>query len=250
VSSRSHLDDARATYDRWREGQAHFTDPTYDHKRAGLLRRRVDNPDAMIRPELLAAVLDRLSDQDAIFTTDTGMVTVWAARFLRMSGTRRLLGSFNLGSMANALPQALGAQGLDRERQVVALCGDGGLTMLMGDLVTAVSHDLPVKVIVHDNGRLGMVKLEMEQAGLAEFGTVLHNPDFAKVGEAMGMKALRVERPGDVEAAVAEILAHDGPALLDVVVNPEEIAIPPAPTAAMAKGFATAKLKEFVVSPE
>ena len=154
----------------------------------GLLRRKVDNPEAKIRPELLAAAVDRHAAADAVFTTDTGMSTVWLSRFVRMTGTRRLIGSYNLGSMANAMPQALGAQALDRDRQVVAFCGDGGLTMLMGDLITAVTHDLPVKLVVFDNGRLGMVKLEMEQVGLPEFGTVLHNPDFARVAEAMGMR--------------------------------------------------------------
>jgi len=204
----------------------------------------------MIRPELLAAAVEEHAAPDAVFTTDTGMPVVWLSRFVRMSGTRRLVGSYNLGSMANAMPQALGAQALDRSRQVIAFCGDGGLTMLLGDLITAVSHDLPVKLIVHNNGRLGMVKLEMEQVGLAEFGTVLHNPDFAKLAEAMGMKARRVERPGDVDAAVAETLAHDGPALLDVVVNPQEISIPPKPTLEQGWGFAIAKMKEFAVSPE
>ena len=146
-----------------------------------------------------------------MFTTDTGMATVWLSRFVRMSGTRRLIGSYNLGSMANAMPMALGASALDRQRQVVAFCGDGGLSMLLGDLITAVSHDLPVKLVVFDNGRLGMVKLEMEQVGLPEFGTVLHNPDFAKVAEAIGMRGIRVERPDDVDAAVKEALATDGP---------------------------------------
>ena len=123
------------------------------------------------------------------------MSTVWLSRFVRMTGRRRLLGSYNLGSMANAMPQALGASALDRSREVIAFCGDGGLSMLMGDLLTAVAYDLPVKVVVFDNGRLGMVKLEMEQVGLPEYGTVLHNPDFAKVAEAMGLRGIRVERP-------------------------------------------------------
>jgi pyruvate dehydrogenase (quinone) len=178
------------------------------------------------------------------------MATTWLARFVRMRGSRRLLGSFNLGSMANAMPQALGAQGLDRQRQVVAFCGDGGLSMLMGDLITAVSHDLPVKLVVFDNGRLGMVKLEMEQVGLPEFGTVLHNPDFARVAEAVGMRGIRVERPRDVEAAVREALEHDGPVLVDVLTNPDEIAVPPKPTLEQGWGFAIAKSKEFVASAE
>ncbi|MCM3515588.1 thiamine pyrophosphate-dependent enzyme [Nocardioides sp. P86] len=247
---RSHLESARSSYDAWRERQQRLTDPDHDRRPRGLLRRRVDNPDALIRPELLAAAVDRHAASDAVFTTDTGMATTWLARFVRMSGTRRLLGSYNLGSMANAMPQALGAQGLDRGRQVVAFCGDGGLSMLMGDLITAVSHDLPVKLVVFDNGRLGMVKLEMEQAGLPEFGTVLHNPDFAAVARAVGLHGVRVTDPHDVDEAVREALAHPGPVLLDVVTNPDEVAVPPTPTVAQGWGFALAKTKEFVAAPE
>jgi pyruvate dehydrogenase (quinone) len=244
------LEKSRASYHRWRERQRELADPSYDGKPKGLLRRKVDNPDSRIRPELVAATVDRLAASDAIFTTDTGMATVWLSRFVTMTGSRRLVGSYNLGSMANALPQALGAQGLDRTRQVVAFCGDGGLSMLMGDLITAVSHDLPVKLVVFDNGRLGMVKLEMEQVGLPEFGTVLHNPDFARVAEAIGMKGIRVEQPDDVEAAVKAALAHDGPALVDCVTNPDEVAIPPKPTLEQGWGFAIAKTREFIDSAE
>ena len=244
------LDKARKSYRGWQERQQHFVDPDYDRKPVGLLRRKVDNPDARIRPELLAAMVDRYADDDAVFTTDTGMSTVWLSRFVRMTGARRLIGSFNLGSMANAMPQALGAAALDRGRQAVAFCGDGGLSMLMGDLITAVSHDLPVKLVVFDNGRLGMVKLEMEQVGLPEFGTVLHNPDFAKVAEAIGMRGIRVEDPHDVEGAVREAMAHPGPVLLDVLTNPDEIAVPPKPTLEQGWGFAIAKTREFVDSAE
>ena len=249
-TDREHLDSTRKTYLKWKERQAEFTDPAYDRKPKGLLRRKVDNPDARVRPELLAAELDRQAASDAIFTTDTGMATVWLSRFVHMSGTRRLIGSFNLGSMANAMPQALGASALDRNRQVVAFCGDGGLSMLMGDLITAVSHDLPVKLVVFDNGRLGMVKLEMEQVGLPEYGTLLHNPDFAKVAEAIGMRGIRVERPDEVAGAIREAFAHDGPVLLDVLINPDEIAVPPSPTVDQAWGFAIAKTREFVDSAE
>jgi pyruvate dehydrogenase (quinone) len=244
------LEKTRSSYQEWRERQLHFADPDYERKPVGLLRRKVDNPEGRVRPELLAAMIDRHAADDTIFTSDTGMSTVWLSRFVRMTGTRRLVGSYNLGSMANAMPQALGASGLDRDRQVVAFCGDGGLSMLLGDLITAVSHELPVKVVVFDNGRLGMVKLEMEQVGLPEFGTVLHNPDFAKVAEAVGMRGLRVEDPHDVEAAVREAMAHPGPVLLDVLTNPDEIAVPPKPTLEQGWGFAIAKSKEFVASPE
>jgi pyruvate dehydrogenase (quinone) len=244
------LEKAQTSYRRWQSRQLELADPEYDDKPKGLLRRKVDNPESRIRPELVAAVVDRLASPDAVFTTDTGMSTVWLSRFVRMTGTRRLVGSYNLGSMANAMPQALGAQGLDRRRQVVAFCGDGGLSMLMGDLITAVSHDLPVKLVVFDNGRLGMVKLEMEQVGLPEFGTVLHNPDFGRVAEAVGMKGIRVESPGEVEAAIRAALAHDGPALVDCVTNADEVAIPPKPTLEQGWGFAIAKSREFLDSAE
>ncbi|MDX6357860.1 MAG: hypothetical protein QOH37_914 [Nocardioidaceae bacterium] len=246
----AHLEKARSSYLGWQGRQQELADPEYDGKPKGILRRKVDNPEGRIRPEVVAAAVDRLAAADAIFTTDTGMSTVWLSRFVRMSEGRRLIGSYNLGSMANAMPQALGAQGLDRSRQVVAFCGDGGLSMLLGDLITAVSHDLPVKLVVFDNGRLGMVKLEMEQVGLPEFGTVLHNPDFAAVAEAIGMKGIRVEEPGDVEAALRTAFAHDGPALVDCLTNADEIAIPPKPTLEQGWGFAIAKSREFVDSAE
>ena len=152
------------------------------------------------------------------------MSTVWLSRFVTMRGTRRLIGSYNLGSMANAMPQALGAQALDRSREVVAFCGDGGLTMLLGDLITAVAHRLPVRFVVFDNGRLGMVKLEQEQGGLPEFGTVLENPDLAAVARALGLHGVRVEDPDELDGAVREPRSRqDGPVLLDVVTNPDEV---------------------------
>jgi pyruvate dehydrogenase (quinone) len=246
----AHLEKCRASYHRWQRRQLELADPAYERKPRGLLRRTVDNPDHRIRPELVAATVDRLGSTDAIFTSDTGMATVWLARFVRMTGGRRLVGSYNLGSMANAMPQALGAQALDRSRQVVAFCGDGGLSMLMGDLITAVSHDLPVKLVVFDNGRLGMVKLEMEQVGLPEFGTVLHNPDFSRVAEACGLQGFRAEHPDEVEGAIRAALAVDGPALVDCLTNPDEVAIPPKPTFDQMRGFAIAKTREFLDSPE
>ncbi|MEQ6903330.1 thiamine pyrophosphate-dependent enzyme [Nocardioides sp. YIM 152588] len=243
-----HLDRARERYLEWREGQSHFADPDYESKPVGLLRRTVDNPEHAIRPELVAAAVDRLAPQDAVFTVDTGMSAVWLSRFVRMTGRRRLLGSFNLGSMANAMPQALGAAALDPARRVVAFCGDGGLSMLLGDLRTAVSHQLPITFVLFDNSRLGMVKLEMEQVGLPEYGTVLDNPDFAAVGRAMGLHATRVEDPHGVEPALREALAHAGPSLVDLVTNADEIAVPPKPTVDQAWGFAIAKTKEFLES--
>jgi pyruvate dehydrogenase (quinone) len=245
---RSHLDKARQEYDAWRARQQELADPGYDRRPTGLLRRKVDNADRLIRPEVLAAAINRHAAPDAVFTSDTGMATVWLSRFVTMTGTRRLIGSYNLGSMANAMPQALGAAALDPARQVVALCGDGGLSMLMGDLITAVSYDLPVKLVVFDNSRLGMVKLEMEQVGLPEHGTVLANPDFAAVARAVGLHGVRVSDPDEVDAAVRDALAHPGPVLLDVVTNPDEVALPPKPTLTQGWGFAIAKSKEFLES--
>lgn len=245
-----HLTVARAGYHAWQELQSHLTDPGYDQTKRGRIRRTVDNPDHRIRPELLADAINRHAAADAIFTTDTGMSTVWLARFVRMTGERRLIGSFNLGSMANAMPQALGAQALDRDRQVISFSGDGGLSMLMGDLITAVSQELNITVVVFNNARLGMVKFEMEQVGLPEFGTVLHNPDFAAVATAIGLKGIRVTDPEAVDGAVTEALAHPGPVLLDVLTNPEEIAVPGRPKLEQGWGFAIAKTKEFLVSPE
>lgn len=242
--SGAHLKAARRAYESWHERQQSLADPSYGSTLLGKVRSALDNRRHLIRPEALAAALDRHADDDAIFTTDTGMATVWLSRFVELRGTRRLLGSYNLGSMANAMPHALGAQDLDRERQVVAFCGDGGLTMLLGDLLTAVAYHLPVKLVVFNNGRLGMVKLEQEQGGLPEFGTELTNPDLAAVATAMGLTGIRVEDPHDLDEAVGRALTIDGPVLLDVVTNPDEIALPPKASADQAWGFAIAKLKE------
>ncbi|MEV5517558.1 thiamine pyrophosphate-dependent enzyme [Streptomyces flaveolus] len=245
---RSHVEKARERFDQWRTGQARLADPSHDKGVVGRIRSALDNRAHDIRPEALAAVVDRLAADDAVFTSDTGMATVWLSRFVEMRGERRLVGSYNLGSMANAMPQALGAQFLDRERQVVAFCGDGGLSMLLGDLMTLKTYRLPVKLVVFDNRRLGMVKLEQEQAGLPEFGTVLDNPDFAAVAEAMGITGIRVTDPADVESAVERAFRTPGPVLLDVLTNPDEIAVPAKPTVEQGWGFALAKMKEVVRS--
>lgn len=249
-SDRGHLERARHSYEAWTGRQAALTDPAYESKPVGFLRRHLDNPDQRVRPEAVGGAVNRIAAEDALFTSDTGMSTVWLARFVRMTGTRRLIGSYNLGSMANAMPQALGLSALDRSRQVVAFCGDGGLSMLMGDLITAVTYDLPVKFVVFNNGRLGMVKLEMEQVGLPEFGTVLENPDFSAVARAVGMEGFRVEKVADLDSAIQQAFSVDGPALIDVVTNPDEIAIPPKPTLDQMKGFAIAKTREFLDSPQ
>jgi pyruvate dehydrogenase (quinone) len=246
--STAHLDKSRDTYRTWRNRQSALTDPDFDKTLIGRVREKFDNTSDRIRPEALAQAIDRHAAPDTVFTTDTGMSTVWLSRFVTMTSRRALLGSFNLGSMANAMPQALGAQALNRKRQVVAFCGDGGLSMLLGDLITAVTYDLPVKLIVFDNGRLGMVKLEQEQGGLPEFGTVLQNPDFAAVARAIGMHAVRVEDPDDVDGAVRDAFAHEGPVLLDVLTNPEEISVPGKVKLNQAWGFAIAKVRESVLS--
>jgi pyruvate dehydrogenase (quinone) len=247
-NSAAHLEHSRSTYEKWQARQQNLTDPDYRKSLVGRVRERFDNADDLIRPEALAQAIDRHADQDAVFTVDTGMAAVWFSRFVELTGTRALLGSFNLGSMANAMPQALGASALDRTRQVVGLCGDGGLSMLLGDLLTAVAYSLPVKLFVFDNSRLGMVKLEQEQGGLPEFGTVLQNPDFAAVATAIGLHGIRVEDPADLDAAVLAAFAHDGPVVVDVITNPDEISVPGKVQASQAWGFAIAKVKETVLS--
>ena len=247
---RGHLDSARERYDGWRTGQQRLADARHDKHWTGRLRSALDNRSHDIRPEALAAAVNTFASDDAIFTSDTGMATVWLSRFVTMHGARRLLGSFNLGSMANAMPQALGAQLWAPDRQVVAFCGDGGLGMLLGDLMTIKTYRLPVKLVVFDNRRLGMVKLEQEQAGLPEFGTELDNPDFAAVATALGLTGIRVTDPGRLDESVRLALATPGPVLLDVLTNPEEIAVPGKPTVQQGWGFAIAKVKEMLESKE
>jgi pyruvate dehydrogenase (quinone) len=190
-----------------------------------------------IRPEYVAGLVNQLAADDAVFTVDVGSPVVWAARYLRMNGPRRLIGSFNHGTMACALPLAIGAQTAHRDRQVVALAGDGGLTMMFGELISLTQNRLPVKVIVFNNSSLNFVELEMKAAGIVNFGTDLHNPNFADVANAMGIYGRRVEHPSDLEQAVADAFAHDGPALVDVVTARQELSIPPAITVEQAKGF-------------
>lgn len=249
-TSTKFLDHHRTEFELWEAAQRRLSDPKHDSTLVGKVRKHLDNPDQLIRPEVVAAAIDEAAADDAIFTSDTGMSTVWLSRFIRIRNERRLLGSFNLGSMANAMPQALGAQAIDRSRQVIALCGDGGLMMLLGDLRTAVTYDLPATFVVFDNRRLGMVKLEQEQSGMAEFGTELDNPDLAEVARALGLHSQRVTKPADVAGAIDMALAHPGPSLLDILTNPDEISVPARPTAGQAWGFAIAKLTETLSSRE
>ncbi|WIX76383.1 pyruvate dehydrogenase [Amycolatopsis carbonis] len=191
-----------------------------------------------IHPEFAAAILDEVADDDAVFTVDTGMGNVWAARYLTPNGRRRVLGSFRHGSMANALPHAIGAQFAQPGRQVVSLSGDGGLAMLMGDLLTLPTYDIPVKVVVFNNATLGMVKLEMLVDGLPDFGTD-HTPvNFAAIAQACGIHATRVEDPRDVREALAKAFVHPGPAVVELVTDPNALSIPPHITGAQVRGFA------------
>jgi len=196
-----------------------------------------------IHPQYVVRVLDELAAKDAIFSCDVGTPTVWAARYLTMNGQRRLLGSFNHGSMANALPQAIGAQVSHPDRQVISFSGDGGLAMLMGDLLSLRQLQLPVKVIVFKNDSLAFVELEMKAAGILDFGTDLHNPDFAKMAEAAGLLGLTADTPEQVRSMIAQALQHDGPALVEVRVSRQELSMPPTITLEQMTGFSLFMLK-------
>ncbi|MEU4273079.1 pyruvate dehydrogenase [Streptomyces sp. NPDC026092] len=196
-----------------------------------------------IHPEYVASVLDELADDDAVFTVDTGMCNVWAARYITPNGRRRIIGSFSHGSMANALPQAIGAQFTDRRRQVISMSGDGGFTMLMGDFLTLVQYELPVKIVLFNNSSLGMVELEMLVSGLPSYGTTNHNPDFAAVARAAGAYGVRVEKPKQLAGALKDAFKHKGPALVDIVTDPNALSIPPKISREMVSGFALSASK-------
>ena len=196
-----------------------------------------DRDASIIYPEYLMAELSRQAVDDAIFTCDVGTPTVWAARYLQMKKGRRLLGSFAHGSMASAMPQAIGAQFTYPGRQVISLSGDGGFSMLMGDILTIKQYNLPVKIVVFNNGSLGFVAMEMKVQGYPPWVTDLANPDFALMAQAIGIKGILVERPDQVAAAVAEALAFDGPVLLNAHVNPSELTMPPKIAFEQARGF-------------
>jgi len=200
----------------------------------------------VIHPQHVARVLSKQAADDAVFACDVGTPTVWAARYLTMNGRRRLIGSLNHGSMANALPQAIGVQSAYPTRQVVTLSGDGGLAMLMGELLTVRQLGLPVKIIVFNNGTLGFVEMEMKAAGLVETGVALDNPDFAAMARAIGIHGVRVTDPGDVEAGIRDVLAHPGPALLDAVTARTELSMPPKITLEQMKGFTLYMAKAII----
>jgi pyruvate dehydrogenase (quinone) len=190
-----------------------------------------------LHPQAVTAAIDRLGAQDAVFVPDVGTPTLWAARYLRMNGKRRLIGSFSHGSMANALPQAIGVQAAYPDRQVVALSGDGGLAMLLGELLTLRQQRLPVKVVVLNNGALSFVELEMKADGIVNYGTDLDNPDFAGIARAVGLFGVRVEQPGELDDALRAAFAHPGPAVVDVVTARQELALPPKISFEEARGF-------------
>ena len=193
--------------------------------------------DGPIHPQTIASTISDLAAEDAIFTADVGLPTVWAARHLAMNGRRRLLASWWHGSMANAMAQAIGAQVTCPGRQVISLSGDGGFAMLMGDFLTLAQLDLPVKIVIFDNSDLGYVELEQKAGGFLDTGTRLKNPDFAALAEAAGIRGIRLQKPGDVRDGLAAALAHPGPVVVDAIVNRQELAIPPKITAEMATGF-------------
>jgi pyruvate dehydrogenase (quinone) len=199
-----------------------------------------------IHPQQIAKAISDKAANDAIFTCDVGLPTVWGARYLAMTGMRRLLGSFWHGSMANAMAQAIGAQAACPSRQVISLSGDGGFTMLMGDLLSLKQLGLPVKIVVFNNGSLGFIELEQKSTGLLEFGTELANPNFAAMAEAVGIRGIRLEDPSEVEDGIGTALGHDGPVVIDAVVNRTELAMPPAITMEMAKGFSLYMVKAIM----
>ena len=220
---RKHLEDSVAHYKKARAGLDELARGTPGHK--------------PIHPQYLARLLSEQASDDAVFTADVGTPTIWAARYLAMNGRRRLVGSWVHGSMANAMSHAIGAQASQPGRQVVSMSGDGGFAMLMGDLITLTQMKLPVKVVIFNNGVLGFVALEMKASGFIETGVDLKNPDFAAMARAMGIHAVRVEDPGELPTAIRDVLAHDGPAVLDVVTATQELSMPPTITVEQIKGF-------------
>jgi thiamine pyrophosphate-dependent acetolactate synthase large subunit-like protein len=222
-TDRRHLDTSLANYAKAREGLDELATGEAGHK--------------PIHPQFVAKTVSELASDDAVFTFDVGTPTIWAARYLAMNGRRRMLGSLAHGSMANALPQAIGAQAIDPARQVVSLSGDGGFAMLMGDFISLVQLKLPVKIVVFNNGALSFVELEMKTTGFLETGVDLQNPDFAAMARAMGVHAARVEDPAELAPALRAAFAHPGPALVDVVTNRAELAMPPKITLKEVGGF-------------
>jgi len=227
----THLEQARSHYAKTRQALDELAAPS----------RR-----SRIHPQQIAKTVSDAAAEDAVFTCDVGLPTVWAARYLQMNGKRRLLGSFWHGSMANAMAQAIGAQAAFPGRQVISLSGDGGFTMLMGDLLSLKQLELPVKVIVFNNSALGFIELEQKSTGFLDFGTGFKNPDFAALAEAVGIRGIRLEDPSKVDEGIRAALAHDGPVVIDAVVNRTELAMPPSITKEMAGGFSLYMVKAIM----
>ena len=200
----------------------------------------------LIHPQYLTRLLNEQAADNTIFTCDVGTPTVWAARYLSMNGQRRLIGSFNHGSMANALSQAMGAQSLDRNRQVIAMCGDGGFSMLMGDLLSLKQLNLPIKIVVYNNRSLGFVAMEMKASGYLSDDTDLDNPSFAKIAQACGLKGIHVSNPEKLPQAMAEMMEHSGPVVLEVDTAKQELAMPPQIKFEQAKGFSVYMMKALI----
>ncbi|MCX8525593.1 thiamine pyrophosphate-binding protein [Chryseobacterium formosus] len=198
-----------------------------------------------INPEYIATLIDHYSSENAIYTVDTGMTAVWAARFIRAKGNRYLTGSFNHGSMANALPMAIGAAAASPDRQVIAMSGDGGLSMLLGDLAVVMQYQFPIKIFVFNNHSLGMVKLEMEVAGYVDWQTDMINPPFDKIAELMNIKGLELKDPEKAESVIREAFTHEGPVLVNIYTDPDTLAMPPHITFEQMKGFATSLAKKI-----
>jgi pyruvate dehydrogenase (quinone) len=220
--------------------QEHLADCLEDYKKVRQDLNELAQPDenkTPIHPQYVARLIDEFASDSAIFTCDVGTPTVWAARYLKMNGRRRLLGSFVHGSMASAVPQAIGAQTSHRDRQVIALAGDGGIAMMMGDLLTLRQLNLPVKIVVFNNGALTFVEMEMKAAGIVNFGTDLNNPNFADIARSIGLHGVRVDQPNDLDQALRTALSVPGPALIEVMVNRQELSMPPHVTIGQMKGF-------------
>lgn len=228
----SHLDNARTHYQKARKGLDALATKTADNK--------------PLHPQYLAQCISEVADEDTVFSADVGTPSVWAARYLTMNGQRRLLGSFNHGSMANALSQAIGAQSAYPKRQVVALCGDGGFSMLMGDVLTLVQHNLPVKVIIFNNGALGFVEMEMHAAGMLDYATTLKNPNFAALAESVGIKGIRVNSASTLMDDLHQAFAHEGPVIIDVAVHRNELIIPPTIAMEQVKGLSLYMMKAII----
>ncbi len=228
----SHLKNAQSHYQKARENLDSLATKTPDN--------------TPIHPQYLVACIDKLAQDDSLFTTDVGTPTVWAARYLTMNGKRHLLGSFNHGSMANALSQAIGAQSAFPNRQILALCGDGGFSMLMGELLTLIQQKLPIKIVVFNNGALGFVEMEMHVGGMLNYGTNLTNPNFALLAQAVGIKGIRVESAEHLNDALLAALNYKGPVLVDAVINRNELIMPPTIELNQIEGFSLYLMKAII----